>query len=966
MTSFLRAARQGLNQNKGDVLALGFLAAWPFFYFWPAALNRAVFYFGDILYFFYPTHLVYANALREGRLPLWEPQMLDGFPLYAEGQIGALNPLHLLLYRFLPVGAAINDDILIHVALIAIGTYLFARTLKLHPASAFLAAMAFGTGGFILPRLQHMSVLATAAWMPWILWAWEKREQETDRKKRWGWFVLLTLFSAMQLLSGHPQFALMTALLVALYAVVRWPRQPVNVVTSPFNGALFVGATKTNPGIPQTPRDSAGPPRQGRCKFVTTLRGLFFEYFDPLRLIPVICFFGLGALLAAVQLLPTFELAGLSYRAGGLNAKLFNAFSLRPAHYLLMLDPFLLGNPLPNVSVEVIGYIGLVPLALALAAPLIRRDRRVFFFLLVAFVGLFLGLGDRNIFYRGLRYLPLFSYFRVPSRFFFWVTFALAMLAAITLDYFLTRAQETTHLTRGQKVLLLSFTVLIAVVVGLVPVVPVETWLSIWVWLPVVLACFAAWIVLGARRGLFTRTALIGFTLGITVLDLALFAAVYAKTYDMTTPVDDFYQPPRSLAALQGLSPQEGRVLTSLWVTPWIQAIREIMYPNTSMLYGVSSAIGYTPLLVSRVTDYTDHMTAQMMNLSNVRYYLKPQLLPVDPQTEGEDMLNEFAPEYVGHPMTFAPIPANKLVVISSLAQSVDWPNGHIVAQIALVTQDGEKLTLPLEAGNDTAEWAYERSDVRQAVKHSMPPVATTFPASSSFPEEAHPGHNYLAQFDLTRAGQAQIITGITITPSVPSGLIHIEKMVFTGPDGKDVSLAHLVGQSDQTLVYRTQDVAIFQNPDALPRAFLVHDAHLANDDATLQELTQDTYKPQETLILANGAELHAGGAQMPDESAQITTYQPERVVVSVHSNADAYLLLTDTWYPGWTARVDGVETPIQRADLIFRAVRVGAGTHQIEFDYHPASFFNGATISIAAALILAGITVGQIFRICP
>lgn len=924
-----------------DLLVVLFLVAWPFVYFWQATFRQAVFSFGDILLFFYPTHLSYANALREGRLPLWDPKMLAGFPLFAEGQISALNPLHLILYRFLPIDVATNYDILIHLAWVAVGMYLFARAIKLQPASAFLAALAFGFGGFFVARLQHMSIMATASWLPWLMWAWEKRAQEMDRKKRWRWFALMALFSAIQLFGGHPQFAFSSALLLGLYAVVRWKGGGTTTTTE--------HATRNTNVV------------RGAC---SVAQRLFSEYLNLSQLLPAIMIFALGAALAAVQLVPTFELSSFTDRATGLLPKFFNAFSLRPPHFLMLFHPFLLGNPYPNVSVEVIGYVGFLPLILAIGAPFVQRDRRVVFFVLIALVALFLGLGDLNVFYRGLRYLPLFNYFRVPSRFLFWFVFAAAMLAGITFDHLLARARTTVQLTRAQKTALALVAIVLAIIVGLVPALPLDVWISMWVWLPFVFALVTVWIVLGARRGFFTRTMLGTLALGVTVIDLALFASVYSKTYDAMSSVADFYAPPRSLPVLKNLSPQDGRVLTSLWIYPVPVTMRDSLYPNISMSYGLHSGIGYTPLLPQNTALYIEKMSAQMLNLMNVRYYLRPQLLPTNPKTEGQDLENPFALECVAHYVSIPPTAVSKIEITSSLAQSVDFENGMAVAQIGLVTQDGQWQTTLLRAGVDTAEWAYERSDVRKVIQHAMPRIATTFPARSAFPTEDHVGHNYLAQLDVTRDGKPLTITGFYVLPIVPTGLLHVQRVVLVTPEGEEISLAHLAGQSEQVLVYRSNEVAIFENLDMLPRAFLVHDAHLASDQVTLDEMTRDDFKPLQTLILADGEPMQNGGAQRADESVRIVEYQPERVALSVRASAEGYVLLADAWYPGWIARVDGVETPIRRADLIYRAVRVGAGEHRIEFEYRPMSFYLGVVVTLIAATVLVSVVVIALW--CP
>ncbi len=927
MSTRVSRLRQTIAHTTPDGLAIFLLAVMPLAYFWQAALRQAVFSSGDILLFFYPTHLAYADALRQGRLPLWEPRMLAGFPLYAEGQIGALYPLHPILYGLLPIDLATNYDILLHLGWVAIGTYLLARVIGLRPASAFLAGAVFAFGGFFLPRLAHMSVLATASWLPWQMWAFEQQARATERRKRLRWWTLFALFAGIQLLGGHPQFALMSALLVGLYSLVRWER-----------------GTDSHAG------------RMGR-----RIGPRLGEYFDPVRAIPVVLAFGAGALIAAVQLLPTFELATVSDRAAGLLPKFFHAFSLRLAHYLMLLHPFWLGNPYPRVSVEVIGYIGLLPLVLAIAAPLVRRNRRVAFFALIALVALLLGLGDMNPFYRGLRHLPLFNFFRVPPRFFFWYTWAMALLAATTFDDLLDRARATTRWTRGQRVALVVVLGALAVVVLLVPALPLDFWLALWVWLPIALAGFAAWIVLGARRGLFTRTTLTLLALGFALLDLALFGSVWVKTYDAMMPVEDFSAAPPTLAALKNLSPQNERVLTSTWIYPWADTMRSSLYPNVSLTYGVSSMGGYTPLLPQRTGIYLDNLNAPMLNLANVRYYLIPQMLPVDAATEGKDLENPFAPDFL-QPHSIPPTPATRLQVVSSLAQSVDWRDGDTVAQIVVTAQDGRSFTFPLRAGVDTAEWAYERSDVRKVIRHSLPPIATTFPAESAFPTEAHAGHTYLAQFDLTREGTPLVVTGIAINPLIPAGLLHVERVRFVMPTGDEISLAHRIRRGDWNLVYRTNLVAVLENHDALPRAFLVHAARVADDAAALDAIRREDFEPRRALLLASGTPLATGDVQRADETVRVEEYQPERVTLSVQASAEGYVVLTDAWYPGWVARVDGVPVPIERADYIFRAVRVRAGTHRIEFEYQPASFYVGAVISAGALALLGALVVAKSF----
>jgi hypothetical protein len=74
---------------------------------------------------FYPFSVELARALNEGRLPLWTPNLLAGFPLLAEGQIGALDPINRLPYKFFPTYYALSFNISLHIAWAALGMYVF-------------------------------------------------------------------------------------------------------------------------------------------------------------------------------------------------------------------------------------------------------------------------------------------------------------------------------------------------------------------------------------------------------------------------------------------------------------------------------------------------------------------------------------------------------------------------------------------------------------------------------------------------------------------------------------------------------------------------------------------------------------------------------------------------------------------------------------------------------------------------
>jgi uncharacterized membrane protein YfhO len=86
-----------------------------------------------------------------------------------------------------------------------------------------------------------------------------------------------------------------------------------------------------------------------------------------------------------------------------------------------------------------------------------------------------------------------------------------------------------------------------------------------------------------------------------------------------------------------------------------------------------------------------------------------------------------------------------------------------------------------------------------------------------------------------------------------------------------------------------------------------------------------------------------------------VPSEDPNRVTIDVDADGPTWLLLSDVWYPGWEARVDGVPTAIWRGNYLFRAVPIPAGGHVVEFSYRPQSFLVGMLLAAAAVLGLAG-----------
>jgi hypothetical protein len=163
------------------------------------------------------------------------------------------------------------------------------------------------------------------------------------------------------------------------------------------------------------------------------------------------------------------------------------------------------------------------------------------------------------------------------------------------------------------------------------------------------------------------------------------------------------------------------------------------------------------------------------------------------------------------------------------------------------------------------------------------------------------------------------------------------------------------------TLVY-DGEVKIYRNNDVLPRAFIVHRAEVIPDkDRILNTLNQADFDPRRTVLLEEPSAQRSTLVVPQDtdrSGVRFERYESNYIRVQASLLDPGWLVLTDTYYPGWEVRIDGQIGQILPADYIFRAVPLEPGPHAIEFKYRPSSFVVGVGISLVtiAVLLVAGI----------
>jgi hypothetical protein len=196
----------------GKVLSPGdaVQAAAPFAAHRAPSLRVSNFALDDLSYLFEPHLYVARQAVRDGRLPLWNSSVGTGRPLGGE-QGGPLFPTSWLAY-ILPFWSSLAFIALAKVLLAAGGTYLLARALALRRSASLLSAVAFGFSTLFIVFVGHGQTNALAL-APWMLWAAERlvvRARVFDA-------ILLAVLSGLALFSGHPETTLLDYLIVAAF-----------------------------------------------------------------------------------------------------------------------------------------------------------------------------------------------------------------------------------------------------------------------------------------------------------------------------------------------------------------------------------------------------------------------------------------------------------------------------------------------------------------------------------------------------------------------------------------------------------------------------------------------------------------------------------------------------------------------------------------------------------------------------
>lgn len=905
-----------------DILALVVLLSLVLLFFWKVALTNLILSGVDSFTYFYPYREYAARRLLEGEIPLWNPHIFMGVPFLANPQAQVLYPPN-WLFLGLPAPKAVAYSLVLHIFLTGAFTYLFTRaSLRLTPFSAMLSGVVLALGGFLGAQAEHINLVSSLAWLPLLFFVYE-------RAARGGriYTLLAGLIIGLQFLAGHSQGSFISIVVLALWAIyLSWN-----------SGAHYSSLNRIGRGA--------------RLWLITLL---------------------IGAGLAAVQLLPTLELASLSIRSGGLAYREAVSFSLDPRQMLLSLLPALGSSPFS----EYIAYPGILALLLAGGALFFMPQRHYFFFLLILGLGVFLSLGLFNPFYFLLyNFFPGFSLFRVPARWLYLFSLGIAILAGLGAEAWLRGERSLPRkIPRLSRPLWL---VIALIAMGLL----MQKSLA-----PEVILFWAGAIVLGLGvlylGGKSSAKQWAPLLLFLLVAG-ELFWASRFLTYDRAT-APEAYSSLRSstlhLLADKGIfrtlslsqllfDPGDLKEIEEIFkatlpqeaIYDFIVATKqkEVLVPNLSMVYDLSSVDGYDGgvLPVARFVEWERLLLpeedlsldgrlwqrlkeippARLLNLMNVKYVIRDKV---------EDLWVDGVYYDLGY---------RALVGENSTQQIVikDIPDFPTTALGLISYVDGGPV---LEIGTPVAEITVADGDGRQSYVLRLGietgPARGETPARVVGQERDNPEAKlYYGLVPFSRPSQPQEIRIRSLLPS--NNLVVRGLSLLDQRSGAHRSL--VVSSEGRYQLVHSGEVKIYENMELLPRAFIVHRSRsVPEDEAALEALRDPSFSPEAEVLLIGKGETASYGEKSAGEGASILEYHPEKVVIRAKLESPGYLVLSDTHFPGWRAEVDGKPAESLRANYYFRAVFLEAGEHTVELVYDPPLFKLGLVISLATLSLVA------------
>jgi uncharacterized membrane protein YfhO len=536
----------------------------------------------------YPWKNLALQSEKKLELPLWNRYNFSGTPLLANFQAGAFYPFNIIFF-ILPFDLSWSLIIFLQPLLAGIFLFYYLRHLKIQKIASLFGAVSYSFSGFFIAWLEWGNILNTVLWLPLILLSVDKINEEIKlktTKKVIGWSIVLLVSLLSSFFAGHLQTFFYILVFSSFYFLLRLINSKDKVKSIILHlslGGLFIAAS-------------------------------------------------------AIQWLPTIKFITLSARSIDVVGWRVEGWFIPWQNIIQFVAPDFFGNPATlnyygiwNYA-EFIGYVGILPLMLAVFALLFRRDKKTYFFGLMLIASLVLAFPTLIAKIPFKFEFPFISTSQ-PTRLIFIIDFCLAVLASFGLDYFM-RIKNKKIMIPITSIFALIFIILWGIVIfSGNKFISAENLITAKqnLILPTIIFLVVAFIIkflIFYKKKEIKGINILNFTLiilfVITVFDLFRFGWKFEpftnKNYLFpSTKVTEFLQKQQ----------KPFRVLS---------VDSRIMPPNFSIMYGIEVLDGYDPLYLQR---YGELMAASGRGKPDISspFGFNRIITPQDPLSKISDML---------------------------------------------------------------------------------------------------------------------------------------------------------------------------------------------------------------------------------------------------------------------------------------------------------------------------------------
>ncbi|KPK12901.1 MAG: hypothetical protein AMJ56_04375 [Anaerolineae bacterium SG8_19] len=649
----------------------------------------------------------------------------------------------------------------------------------------------------------------------------------------------------------------------------------------------------------------------------------------PLVLIGII---GLG--IGAITLLPAGEFAAYSQRVRYTPETILRT-RFPWQHFVTLIAPDFYGNPvnpegywgqLPNYA-ELAVYFGVVSFLLALTAPFVARQRRFAFpaiTLTIIVIAVILGTPL-------VRLLFLFpgSQFVVLNRLLFLLPFCGAWLAAIGLDGWLANPN-------GRRWILVPILLLLVLF----------TSISLWTQQATLVSHPATYtdlirssilliLTIGLLLNLSRHPRLIG---GIVVV--IAFVDLLQWGWDFNPITSTIY-----------LYPENGVVEylqqdTSLHRVLPLQTERLVFGPNVLSVFGIQTIGAYTSLIQA---DYYDLYKAISEQVDFAWLRSSPNKLAM---SVFEPMVSLLNVKYV---LSAKPLPTEEILQVDQMGcDETVFLNNNWMTQKFITPEAGLNRVDILLAPRVDADDSHIRFRLwRDDVGDDLIAESEILASQSDVPVS----HTIFFEPVADSAGQP-FVWGITGDENTA--------VCAVGPD-KNLAFTAYGTQ----LIYHNEieGIWIYENPNPLPRAYLVHHAETVPSDQLLKRLFDTDFDFYHSILITTPLSREQSDqlSAQPIRSKgqiEITNFDLHRIDLNVTTGQPGILTLIDANYPGWEATVNGSKQEILKVNGAFRGLFLPQGTHTVSFQFRPTTLYWGITLAcLSIVLAIAIILWTKFFR---